>query len=1117
MEVAEGRLVPFVGSGVSRGVDASQFPSWSGLLTSLAQVAPDERKQRIIRDLADDGDLYDAAEKAIKFLGMDKFHSVMKRIFGARQSPQSNLAVPTALWGLKPKLIVTTNYDRVLTWANDASQIVTNDQPANLAKLFQAKADVEPFVWHLHGHIDNPDSLILAPSQYESLYREPFDDQEPYAAARSQLRTLFSNDPLLFVGFGLEDKFVMDSLTRVLQTFNRNLRTSYAILDSNDPRETKLWDDYGIRVVPYKIPDNGDRVTPLSELIQSIGHRSNEIKKPGQAPPRRPLEIPTAYRRWLQEECADVTPFGLNPTQGQSVCLQEVYVPMLTIARSFDRGHGLLAELAGKETKPRRRGRKVQTSGDDPADNKPQLLLELLGKSSLYVSGNPGTGKSTFCRWIAWCVAHGTMPQFKVPDLDEFKESLPRELIGRLPLLIPLREFADHLPIHPGDRSMTSDQFEQALKSWVSKKNDRGLDGDVVDSFLQANRLLLILDGVDEMPIKQEKEGGATFPRESFLAGLIAACQSWWDDKTKPDQKNRVLITSRPYGLEPDQVPKLERAGLPQGPLEPLPDELQSLLTRRWFMALPKTSREGEKKAAELRDDVASLSLSGDIRSMTANPLLLTAICAIYSEGGKLPKNRHDLYERIVTATLGCRYPRDLDAIDKARGRLTAVALGMHTGESTGTIRQSPAREVHETEIDQILGKFKNQSAESEQWMEVTAARNDLLHTSGLLYASQHAHAAFSHWSFQEFLAAERMMRLNYHEDNLLEQFECWSKNKSWRPTLSFLLDRRIAQGWESARDLLMRMVARIEKDGVSALPDLAVTVADGIGLLLDRGLDLRHELLASVRRICQAGIEQRLPLESRVELGFTLSRIGDRRVATNLKDSDCNDVSIWVTVPAGTYPLGDAELAKHGWGLKPEDFPLKNSIVMSRFPVTNHQFAAFVADGGYQKQEYWKEGWDWRQRNNVNGPAIQSATEVGHLTQPVVGVSWYEAAAYCEWAGCRLPPEREWEAAARGTTGTVYPWGNEWCQGYCNTFETIIGKTTPVGLFPESRASCGAEEMSGNVWQWCNDYFDENKRIDRVLRGGSWGSGAKNARSAHRSRVTPDGRYIDVGFRVIR
>ena len=133
-DVAEGRLVPFVGSGVSRGVDASQFPSWSGLLTSLAQVAPDERKQRIIRDLADDGDLYDAAEKATKFLGKDKFHSVMQRIFGARQSTKANLAVPTALWGLKPKLIVTTNYDRVLTWANNASQIATNDQSANLAQ-----------------------------------------------------------------------------------------------------------------------------------------------------------------------------------------------------------------------------------------------------------------------------------------------------------------------------------------------------------------------------------------------------------------------------------------------------------------------------------------------------------------------------------------------------------------------------------------------------------------------------------------------------------------------------------------------------------------------------------------------------------------------------------------------------------------------------------------------------------------------------------------------------------------------------------------------------------------------------------------------------------------------
>jgi formylglycine-generating enzyme required for sulfatase activity len=188
----------------------------------------------------------------------------------------------------------------------------------------------------------------------------------------------------------------------------------------------------------------------------------------------------------------------------------------------------------------------------------------------------------------------------------------------------------------------------------------------------------------------------------------------------------------------------------------------------------------------------------------------------------------------------------------------------------------------------------------------------------------------------------------------------------------------------------------------------------------------------------------------------------------------------------------------------------------MSRFPVTNQQFAAFVADGGYQKQEYWKEGWDWRQSGEVNGPEIYSATEFGHLTQPVVGVSCYEAAAYCNWAGCRLPTEREWEAAARGKTGTAYPWGNEWFEGYCNTSETGIGKTTPVGLFPESRSSCGAEEMSGNVWQWCEDLFDENN-TSRVLRGGSWDYVARNARSAYRGWSTPVNRVNDFGFRVVR
>ena len=101
--------------------------------------------------------------------------------------------------------------------------------------------------------------------------------------------------------------------------------------------------------------------------------------------------------------------------------------------------------------------------------------------------------------------------------------------------------------------------------------------------------------------------------------------------------------------------------------------------------------------------------------------------------------------------------------------------------------------------------------------------------------------------------------------------------------------------------------------------------------------------------------------------------------------------------------------------------------------------------------------------------------------------MSFYEAEAFCKWAGGRLPTEQEWEAAAGGPNGLEYPWGNEWKIGICNSSEAGLGRTSPVGLFPASRsAAFGLEDIAGNVWEWCADWYDK-VRDGRVVRGGSF------------------------------
>ncbi len=263
------------------------------------------------------------------------------------------------------------------------------------------------------------------------------------------------------------------------------------------------------------------------------------------------------------------------------------------------------------------------------------------------------------------------------------------------------------------------------------------------------------------------------------------------------------------------------------------------------------------------------------------------------------------------------------------------------------------------------------------------------------------------------------------------------------------------------------------------------------------------------------------------MELAFALGRMGDPRVAADLRDPKTwvADPSIWVTVNPGTYRVGDAKLQKqygHEWALKPGKFQLEQPIKLSRFPVTNRQFAAFVADGGYTKEKYWidkidgDDGWKWCQSNNITLPACCNDSKWNGETQPVVGVSWFEAMAYCRWANCQLPTDREWKAAARGPKGWDYPWGNDWRDGICNSNETDLGVTTPVGIFTESKAACGAEDLAGNVWEWCVDWHNVEKKEFRVVRGGSWNLNSWYARSAFRGRNTPDDRLNYIGFRVV-
>ena len=246
------------------------------------------------------------------------------------------------------------------------------------------------------------------------------------------------------------------------------------------------------------------------------------------------------------------------------------------------------------------------------------------------------------------------------------------------------------------------------------------------------------------------------------------------------------------------------------------------------------------------------------------------------------------------------------------------------------------------------------------------------------------------------------------------------------------------------------------------------------------------------------------------------------------------------VAVPAGEFLMGSSESDKAAEAdERPHHKRYLPDYFIDRTPVTNAQFRRFIAANGYAKASYWAEAnaagrwlggsyidYDDSKRSQ---PLYWDNGKWNHEDQPVVGVSWYEALAYARWAGKELPTEAEWEKAARGPDGQIYPWGNDWDGTLANTKESGLKKTTPVDHYsPRGDSPYGAADMAGNVLEWCSSIYQEypyetndgredlagGDDVGRVLRGGSWATDKDWARCARRYRGDPGDWISRRGFR---
>lgn len=257
--------------------------------------------------------------------------------------------------------------------------------------------------------------------------------------------------------------------------------------------------------------------------------------------------------------------------------------------------------------------------------------------------------------------------------------------------------------------------------------------------------------------------------------------------------------------------------------------------------------------------------------------------------------------------------------------------------------------------------------------------------------------------------------------------------------------------------------------------------------------------------------------------------------------------------IPGGEFLLGTTEDMGFVFDNEKWAHPVQvQPFSISKAPVTNTQFATFVDDGGYQNRDLWSEaGWAWRETTGAEHPVYWSkedgewrhrhfdAVEPLPPHQPVVHVNWYEAEAYCNWAGRRLPSEAEWELAASseptqdGESITehkrLYPWGDEPPTPERTNMDGRLLAPVDVAAFPAGDSAFSLRQMMGNVWEWCADDFgpfpgfvaDPYKDYSqpwfgdhKIMRGGSWATRARMLRNTWRNFGTPDRRDLFVGFR---
>ena len=302
----ERRVVPFVGAGLSLTLGQKIFPDWKGLLDRFAERLVAEAmaaEATELRRLIAASELVAAAEYALRYLPKPRYFEELRNAFNKTRPAQVNLSAVEAVWRMQPNAVITTNFERVLEWPFDTApawpyqapgikpEIAHNDDPALLSRLESDEAEGDPLIWHLHGSIRRPDSIVLSTTDFSLLYGADDGKGKPDPKNENALRVLTSvvaRRPLLFVGFSLGDPFLLNQLRRLLALTAKNSPVSYLLVKKGEKDPTELLKEFQIQLVDFE--DFGQpMLARLNELVAFANPSASRVDVSDVAQQLKPL------------------------------------------------------------------------------------------------------------------------------------------------------------------------------------------------------------------------------------------------------------------------------------------------------------------------------------------------------------------------------------------------------------------------------------------------------------------------------------------------------------------------------------------------------------------------------------------------------------------------------------------------------------------------------------------------------------------------------------------------------------------------------------------------------------------------------------------------------------